>query len=144
MRAVRYHRTRGKLDINRNRSGNCAWVGTMKKVMKRPRCFDETAFPLGLIGQIGREVMKLNPSIAVIFGSVLEKGLLAKDIDILVISDAFARHFRRNRERLLHLPQGFTYDLWLYTQEEFDAFCQQGHPMRNQIDNYHIDLRKWS
>lgn len=78
-----------------------------------------------------------------IFGSYLNKGILAKDIDLLIVSNYFSDYFWQDRFGLLNLPGKHVYDLFLYTPNEFDVFLPIKSPLRKSIEKNNLNLEKY-
>ena len=94
--------------------------------------------PAGIICPI--ITFSLNPKRAIIFGSSVRLGLKARDIDILIISDYFKNILWQDRTKLFNISSNLSFDLRLYTQQEFDAFFPLTTPIRDSIEKENINL----
>ncbi len=77
--------------------------------------------PTSFIQKLRTATLAVSPTMATVFGSSVTRGLAAKDVDVLVVADAFQGLGHQHRTRLLRLPDGPTYDLWCLTPAEYDA-----------------------
>lgn len=82
----------------------------------------------------------MKPQRAVIFGSFLKKGLAARDIDLLIVSDYFVNYFWQDRFGLLDLPLNYVYDTWLYSPLEFENLLPLNNDLRQKIEKFSLDL----
>lgn len=92
---------------------------------------------------LGKVIRWINPKRALIFGSAVEKGLVARDLDLLILADLFNRYLWEDRPELLKFPKGPIYDVRLFTPEEFEVFYPLGSPIRQSIDTKNIDLKEY-
>lgn len=92
---------------------------------------------------LGLSLKKVKPKRALIFGSVLWKGLDARDFDLLVLSDVFENYFWQDRFEILRLPLGPLYDLRLFTPEEFETLYPSDNFFRISIEKNNFDLEKY-
>lgn len=99
-----------------------------------------TVFPQGFLERISSALQRVRPSRAVLFGSATRLGLTARDIDVLVVAEAFEHVLWQNRPSLVDLPGGPVYDLRLFTPLEFETILPRGHPLRERIETDKIDL----
>lgn len=83
---------------------------------------------------------KIEPTRVSIFGSAVEKGLAAEDIDLLILAEDFADIHFNSREKIITLPHSYYFDVRPYTPEEFERLCPRGHPFRESIEAQHIDI----
>jgi predicted nucleotidyltransferase len=89
---------------------------------------------------LGKSIKFLKPQRALIFGSFVHKGLNAKDIDLLVISDFFNQHFWQERVKFIDLPPGPIYDIRLFTSIEFESLYPIKTLFRQNLENHNINL----
>jgi len=101
------------------------------------------AIPEDFLRSLGAALRQVEPLQSIIFGSAVVKGLAARDIDLLVVSERFSAVLWQDRPRLLHLPDGPAYDLRLLTDEEFRVFYPLGSPFRTSMETKHIDLARY-
>ena len=102
-----------------------------------------TSIPQTFLECLGSALHHVNPSRAIIFGSVAVKGLSARDLDLLVVSEFFKQILWQNRPKLLQLPPGPPYDLRLFTAYEFETFYPIGSPFRTSIEGNHMDITRY-
>lgn len=124
---INYENQTGGNEIKNNKNRKIATTKYMK-------------IPIELIRAIIKSIKPLKPSRALIFGSAIEKGLNARDIDILITSKVFKNVLWQHRYKLLNLPQGPTYDLRLFTPLEFEKIYPIENPFRQTIENNNINL----
>lgn len=103
---------------------------------------DRNIFPEQFLKDIATEIRKLNPIIALIFGSSVMRGLHARDIDILIVSDVFENYLWQYRRSILNLPKGFVYDLILLTPGEYLALYDPSHPLFEGVKLAQINLKE--
>jgi hypothetical protein len=101
------------------------------------------SLPLHFLYSLGNSIQWLPPKRANIFGSAVTRGLNAKDLDLLIISDYFEKILWQERPRLLVLPFGPTYDLRLFSSTEFETLYPRGNPFRESIEQNNISLRDY-
>lgn len=92
---------------------------------------------LKILSQVVRAV---DPNRACLFGSAVELGLNADDLDILVVSDTFENIVFSDRKGMIDFPDEQLVDLWPYTVEEFSVLYPKQNPVRQSIENNYIDL----
>lgn len=85
----------------------------------------------------------IKPKKALIFGSAVEKGLIARDLDLLILADIFSRYLWEDRTEFLKFPKGPKYDVRLFTPEEFEVFYPPRSPIRESIEAKNIDLKEF-
>ena len=96
--------------------------------------FNEKANPISRAFQeeLVDSLRPLNPTKILIFGSAIEKGLRARDLDLVVVSDQFANVLWHRRRSMVLLPLGPKYDLTLLTELEFQSLSSS-HPLKLAI-----------
>ena len=90
--------------------------------------------------ELGKSIKPLKPEKVVIFGSFVDKGLNAHDIDLLIISNFFSNYFWQDRLKLLDLPHGPFYDVRLFTAAEFESLFPIDHHFRQNLEKHSINL----
>jgi hypothetical protein len=93
-----------------------------------------------MLEDLSKAVRVVNPKRACLFGSAVELGLDANDLDILVISDVFECHLFADRRDMIPFPKQKPIDVWPYTTEEFSALYTEHNPVRDSIESAHINL----
>lgn len=101
----------------------------------------EKLIPLDLLNRIAVSIVPLEPIIALIFGSSVTKGLEANDIDLIVVSAAFQTKMWQDRKNLIQLPSEYKFDLFLFTQLEFEDLRKTDWPFFRDIYSNVIDLK---
>lgn len=104
---------------------------------------EKSLIPDEFLVKLGDCLRKIKPKRALIFGSSVKKGLNAKDLDLIVLSDYFDDYYWQDRFKILDLPDGPIYDLRLFTPKEFEMIYPRGHVFRKSIEKNNIDLEKY-
>ena len=94
----------------------------------------------GFITEITAGLKPIELTRACIFGSAVEEGAAAEDIDILILSKDFSGVHFTHREEMVLLPNSHYFDVRPYTPDEFERLCPRGHPFRESIESHHIDI----
>lgn len=93
-----------------------------------------------LVEDLSKAVQVVDPDRACLFGSAVELGLDADDLDVLVVSDSFKNCLFSNRRDLIPFSNKKPTDLWPYTLKEFSAIYPEQNPIRESIEKAYIDL----
>jgi len=104
------------------------------------RVYEDEIITKEFLLELGKSIKFLKPTRALIFGSYLDKGILARDIDLLILSDYFNNYLWQDRFELLDLPGNHFYDLFLYTPDEFKKFLPLTNLLRQNMEKHHLDL----
>ena len=100
-------------------------------------------FQHAFLMKLGKSLKIIKPDRALIFGSAVQKGLNAHDIDLLILSDVFENYFWQERFKIISLPSGPLYDLRLFTPKEFEIIYPSNHFFRLSIENNNFDLEEY-
>ncbi|GAB3676807.1 hypothetical protein [Halopiger thermotolerans] len=98
------------------------------------------ALPDEVVEEIIAGVRPVCPTRLALFGSAVELGLKANDIDLLILSDDFRGVRFDMRRSLLRFPEDLFIDLWLYTPTEFDKIHPEESQFRRRLDEESVDL----
>jgi hypothetical protein len=99
-----------------------------------------SSIPTDFITEITAGLKPVELTRVCIFGSAVEEGIAAEDIDILILSKDFAGVHFTSREEMVLLPNSHYFDVRPYTPDEFERLCPRGHPFRESIESQHIDI----
>jgi len=97
-------------------------------------------FPDKFLSKIADGVSQVDVERACIFGSAVEKGLAARDIDLLLISPEFSGVHFLSRKDMVTLPESHHFDIRPYTHDEFNQCCPRGHPFRESLEEQAIEI----
>src|SRR5712664_362005 len=92
-----------------------------------------SGFSVIFLQELGRALHPLHPTRATIFGSSVKLGMLARDLDLLVLSEKFSHVFWRDRFNMVSLPIGPSYDIRPFSPREFELFYPPDTPFRESI-----------
>ena len=98
------------------------------------------ALPDEVIEEIIVGVEPVCPTRLVLFGSAIEFGLKANDIDLLILSDDFRGVQFDTRRSLLRFPEDLFIDSWLYTPTEFEKIHPEDSQFRRRLEEESVDL----
>lgn len=94
----------------------------------------------GFLSNIVSGIEHLNPSEIWLFGSVVEMGQDASDVDLFVLSQEFKDVHFRSRRHMLNLPNSVVFDVWLYTPAEFESLFSNDSYFRQSMSQTRLDV----
>ncbi|WP_232700592.1 hypothetical protein [Halobacterium wangiae] len=103
----------------------------------------QSPLPRQLLRELIEGILPIQPDRLFLFGSAVEQGIEADDVDLFVLAEAFNGVRFDLRRSLLALPEEPYVDTWLYTQEEFEELYPEGSRFREEFEETKLDLHRF-
>lgn len=116
-------------------------IGLINYVLETPPVpLGETELTRQFVSNLGKRIRHLEPEHAWIFGSSVECGFYAKDIDVLIVSSEFNGIRYPVRRTMVDWPSTLNIDTWLFTVEEFENIPVDDDSIRASLERERIDI----